>query len=413
MSSPLPPIDSCFRSIDHTGALQHIAALAILKGIPKDEVLTEKVNSLLAEFPRLSSVFFGHSPTKEKKLDTFKPASQCHFHSISGDLSFLLDHASEILMTPFKEHLPLWEIHLISSPSSDTQSILLFKLHHSLGDGISGLYFFHRLLGGEKQKERSPKTQNREHLLSTLSFLFKEVIKKRPPLPIHGLLSKKRKLFTYALPNSSIQKIKQKSSCTSYAVVLSIISSALSTYLKEKNVTATHFRAFVPVTIRGKNNISDLGNQIGGASIDIPLGIKEAETRIKKINFLLQSLMYKKAYSAYYLCAKVFSKFPLRLQTALCKFASTRLSGICTFLQAPSQKLSIDNCEVLHEFAIPALLPEQGLSFGFIKQGEYMNVSLILDPSLINDMDILDACMIDALNEISDNKGFGTSLAHR
>jgi hypothetical protein len=414
-SLPLPPVDSCFRALDHAGAPQNIAALAIVNGTPDITLVSEKINSLLEEFPRLATVFYGNSWPREYQKKDFSPSEHCKHHAIQGDINALVKHASELLIKPFKAERPLWELHSISSSTEVHTSLLLFKLHHSLGDGMSGLYFFHRLLGAPRQKKRNYKKEKLRRLLSVLPFIFQEVVKKQPKLPIHGSLSKKRMILAYALPNDSIQILKQSFSCTSFSVVLSLISRALTQYFEHKQFSphASGFRALIPVTMRGRSSIDDLGNEIGGASIDIPLGIEHMKDSVEAINRSLQSLMYENAYSAYHLCASIFSIFPLSLQTALCRFAANRLSGICTFLQAPASTLAIDNCEVLHEFAIPALLPNQGLSFGFIKQGRYMNISVILDPEVITDHTMLDSCMLDSLHSISSDCKTGITLADR
>ena len=50
---------------------------------------------------------------------------------------YLGDYISEIGMQQLPQSQPLWEIHLIRSPTSHAACTLIFKLHHSLGDGFS------------------------------------------------------------------------------------------------------------------------------------------------------------------------------------------------------------------------------------------------------------------------------------
>ena len=49
-----------------------------------------------------------------------------------------LDHyLSKTAMEEFPQSQPLWEVHIIKYPTSHAASNIVFKFHHSLGDGIS------------------------------------------------------------------------------------------------------------------------------------------------------------------------------------------------------------------------------------------------------------------------------------
>ncbi|KAA8526365.1 hypothetical protein F0562_008432 [Nyssa sinensis] len=50
---------------------------------------------------------------------------------------YLDDYLSKIAMDQLPQSRPLWEIHLIKYPTSNAAGILVFKLHHALGDGFS------------------------------------------------------------------------------------------------------------------------------------------------------------------------------------------------------------------------------------------------------------------------------------
>ncbi|EYU28207.1 hypothetical protein ABFS82_13G029000 [Erythranthe guttata] len=49
----------------------------------------------------------------------------------------LSEYLSKISLEQFQESRPLWEIHIIKYPTKSTAGNLVFKLHHSLGDGYS------------------------------------------------------------------------------------------------------------------------------------------------------------------------------------------------------------------------------------------------------------------------------------
>ncbi|KAL1560671.1 wax ester synthase/diacylglycerol acyltransferase 3-like [Salvia divinorum] len=47
------------------------------------------------------------------------------------------DYLSQIAMEQLPQHRPLWEIHILRYPTKNAAGNIIFKLHHSLGDGYS------------------------------------------------------------------------------------------------------------------------------------------------------------------------------------------------------------------------------------------------------------------------------------
>lgn len=47
------------------------------------------------------------------------------------------DYLSKIATEHLPQSRPMWEIHIIKYPTSHAASNVIFKLHHSLGDGFS------------------------------------------------------------------------------------------------------------------------------------------------------------------------------------------------------------------------------------------------------------------------------------
>ncbi|XP_031255338.1 O-acyltransferase WSD1-like [Pistacia vera] len=51
--------------------------------------------------------------------------------------NYLDEYISKIGMEEFAKSRPLWEIHIFKYPTTTAPGVLIFKLHHSLGDGFS------------------------------------------------------------------------------------------------------------------------------------------------------------------------------------------------------------------------------------------------------------------------------------
>ena len=50
---------------------------------------------------------------------------------------FVEDYVSNITKTPMDFSRPLWEVHVLHVKTSKANSVCIFRIHHSMGDGIS------------------------------------------------------------------------------------------------------------------------------------------------------------------------------------------------------------------------------------------------------------------------------------
>ncbi|XP_059660916.1 wax ester synthase/diacylglycerol acyltransferase 4-like [Cornus florida] len=66
------------------------------------------------------------------RVPTFPPEKSLEFYD-----EYLNGYISKIAMDGFPQSRPLWEIHIIKYPTSNAAGTLIFKLHHSMGDGFS------------------------------------------------------------------------------------------------------------------------------------------------------------------------------------------------------------------------------------------------------------------------------------
>ncbi|CAH8334695.1 unnamed protein product [Eruca vesicaria subsp. sativa] len=57
--------------------------------------------------------------------------------TIENPDQFLEDYTSNMVFSPIDTSKPLWEIHILNMKTSDAESLLVARFHHSLGDGMS------------------------------------------------------------------------------------------------------------------------------------------------------------------------------------------------------------------------------------------------------------------------------------
>ncbi|KAJ0232016.1 hypothetical protein HA466_0294880 [Hirschfeldia incana] len=57
--------------------------------------------------------------------------------TIENPDQFLEDYTSNMVFSPIDKCKPLWEIHILNIKTSDAESLVVARFHHSLGDGMS------------------------------------------------------------------------------------------------------------------------------------------------------------------------------------------------------------------------------------------------------------------------------------
>ncbi|KAH6784061.1 hypothetical protein C2S52_009020 [Perilla frutescens var. hirtella] len=105
------------------------------------------IQQTLLKHPRFSSILVtnnGKCSWKRTKVDVEN-------HVFAMDLDpdmdspdkFVENYATNLSGTPMDLTKPLWEIHILNVKTSDASSTALFKIHHSMGDGVSLMALCH------------------------------------------------------------------------------------------------------------------------------------------------------------------------------------------------------------------------------------------------------------------------------
>ncbi|OWM91053.1 O-acyltransferase WSD1-like [Punica granatum] len=143
-SEPASPISQYLNS-----SVLSISILGVLEfEVPLDDLESQVIpllsNVFLPLSPRFSSVMVTDANGRRKwkrvnvKLeDHFHIAEMSSASSPSENSEFLRDYLTRLGMESLPHNRPLWEIHAIKYPTTEAAATLIFKLHHSLGDGYS------------------------------------------------------------------------------------------------------------------------------------------------------------------------------------------------------------------------------------------------------------------------------------
>ncbi|XP_030501890.2 wax ester synthase/diacylglycerol acyltransferase 5 isoform X1 [Cannabis sativa] len=183
---------------------------------------------------------------------------------------FLQDYVSHLTTNPLDISKPLWELHLLNLPTSDAESVGIFRIHHSVGDGASLMSL---LLACTRQTsdpeklptlpaplKRSAETEDSEGhcggrflwiltaiwsaitliwntLVDIMVFVSTILFLKDTKTPIKGLkgVEKNTKRFVHrTISLDHIKLIKNTTNTTINDVLLGITQAGLSKYLNRR-----------------------------------------------------------------------------------------------------------------------------------------------------------------------------------
>ena len=73
---------------------------------------------------------------------------------------------------------------------------------------------------------------------------------------------------------------------------------------------------------------------------------------------------------------------PKTISKKLAKTGAYKINSIVTSLNGPKKYTNFYNHKLLNEYAIPALMPGQHIAFGFMKNSNSMDISIVMDKIL-------------------------------
>lgn len=109
------------------------------------EVIKEGINQTIVKHPRISSKLAFDPKKPGTPVGWIRTKVDVDDHIIVPSLDpyldspdeFIEDYVSNLAQTSMDLNKPLWEIHILNIKTKDANSIAIFRIHHSIGDGIS------------------------------------------------------------------------------------------------------------------------------------------------------------------------------------------------------------------------------------------------------------------------------------
>ena len=428
----IEPLNRGFLYIDSEKNSQDIAALMRLDSEPEIDGIRTRIVQLVDSVPNLG--FCVDQERRRLRPAATSWAAQDNFSEVNLRLEggeTLDKYLGEICSGKLPVDKPAWSITLIRIQEGDQVSkvefSLLLRAHHVIADGLS-LIEMARFLGGssrekslEQQYQSLPKFKNsqqsltteKEHqtekgLFSILRQLFRDVVRKRSYGPFNGENSGSRRLVMFDLPVSILRKIKVEQGCSLNDLVLGIVSGALERYQHQKSLKAKRTFVLVPVDLRKFSERLRIGNAISFFRFQLPVGTDfKAGTdwdRVKEISRITKSSDAENSKKTYKIAGRVLSWLPAPLASWLAKRTMSQNGFICTNVPHFRGEIYVAGAKVTGIYGVTALLPGNGLGFSFVGYKDHYNVSIITDPGVVSDPELLQQSCLETFETIVMNQ---------
>ncbi|MDQ4005921.1 MAG: wax ester/triacylglycerol synthase family O-acyltransferase, partial [Actinomycetota bacterium] len=338
-------LDASFLYLERSNVHMHVAGIAVLdpstapNGRIDPDMLATLVGDRIHMVPRFRQKVVTPPFGVGRPLWVDDPDFDVGFHlrraalPKPGGQRELAEFVQRVHSRPLDRSKPLWEMYTIEG-LEDGYTAVLFKSHHAMTDGVSGIDIATVMVDFEPEPRRfeaqrwapepapSPAelladsirdsvTHPVRSLMDGLGRIARtpaevwdqakdivggtgEILARgtAPASPFNRTIGPNRRLSLAEFPLAEAKAVKDALGGTVNDVVLTAVSGSLRHWYRHRGLdpTGTSLRAMVPVSTRDTSQQMALGNQVSMFFVDLPIGIDDAAQRLERIKELTAEL---------------------------------------------------------------------------------------------------------------------------
>ena len=450
----LSSIDASFLTNETSSAHMHVGAILIFEGPPPtyDDFLGH-VESRMHLVPRF------RQKLAFPPVETGRPfwVDDPHFHLAyhvrhsalpsPGSEEQLRNIAGRVFSQGLDRSKPLWELWLIQGLEQN-RFALITKTHHALVDGVSGVdigtvlfdlkpvpepieperdwvphpqpssaelaargivgaarapvQLARRAVRAASHPERTARrVVETGEALAEVAWNFTNPA---PEVPLNTEIGSHRRFAWSRAELDNFKRIKNVFGGTVNDVVLAVVSGALRSWLRSRGIKTEglELRALVPVSIRGEDERSQLGNRIAAMRGPLPVYIEDPVRRLDTVRRAMDGLKESKQA----LGAEVISRFndfappTLLAQASRINFSTRLFNLIVTNVPGPQIPLYVLGRELQDVFPVAFLPENHALAIAIMSYNGGIDFGLLGDYDAMEDIDMLATGLSESLADL-------------
>jgi len=289
------------------------------------------------------------------------------------DRESLSSKMAELQQEPFPAGKPKWKVCFFENYMDGKQSAMVYKIHHSIGDGMALTGF---LLGlcdqfPDLKIPQLPKATAMQKIMIYLTlpitypyYMLKALIRTPDKNVLHGRRLSGKKLAHIGNP-ISLPAVKRY--CSDHHIslnefFLATYTAALKQYITKvhgKDSTPSHLTLAIPFSIRNiptDGSLLPLNNEISILSMHVPLTSADFTSHMDKIVQIFHKMKHSFEPYVTLMIQKSVAILPTRVAEMAFRYGGTKQSVVYSNVPGPCTQMTFDGklCHELNYF-VPAL----------------------------------------------------------
>lgn len=449
----LTPLDSTFLYFEKAEQPMHVGGCMVYEGRISKEEVTALLAGRLHRLPRYRQkvVFppFGLAhPTWEDD-----PGFDIGHHvdevtlSPPGDDRAMADVGGRVYAGMLDRRHPLWKLILVHG-RSDGNTAMIWKVHHAMVDGVSGVDLTMVLNDITPTPEASPPPaaweprpvpdaiallqdavrdrlteaaqsftdeafrllrpnevgERARQLTGSLTSAMPSVLRPAPATPFNGPLSPERHFAWQELPFGEVRAIRGALGGTVNDVVLTVLAGALGRYLRSRGqrTDGVELRAMCPVSMRRPDERGALGNLVSIMIAPLFVGVADPIERLTAERQAMDRLKDQDQAGGIYSMTQLMNRVPASWQAfaGLFSMPQTLFNTVSTNVPGPQIPLYLGGRRLLTWVPLGICATGIGLFVAILSYHQKLTFGLTVDPRLVPDAWTLADCLRESFTEL-------------
>lgn len=451
----LTAVDASFLAQEAPTTHMHIGAVMVFDGAPPPiEDFLDQIRGRLHLVPRYRQKLAFPPLQTGRPIWVDDPNFNLEYHvrntalPAPGSEEQLLNLTARIFSQQLDRAKPLWETWIVQGLEGG-RFALICKTHHALVDGVSGVDLATVLFditlepaeishpdeawkprpepssseliaagvrgllkGSVKLAERVTKIGTKpeaalnsaREALEGLGEVIWENFNPAPETPLNTEIGPHRRFAIVRNRLSDYKLIKDTFGGTVNDVVLTVVAGGLRHFLQSRGVRTEglELRALVPVSIRSKEQLSELGNRIAVMRGPLPVYIEDPVARLNVVREAMDGLKESKQALGAEVIANVENLAPptILAQASRLNFSTRLFNLIVTNVPGPQFPLYILGHELRELIPVAFLPKDHAVAIGVMSYNGELTFGLLGDYDAMPDIDELSADIQSSLDEL-------------
>jgi diacylglycerol O-acyltransferase len=451
----LTAVDASFLHQEDAASHMHIGAVTIFEGPPPPfSAVLDHIRSRLQFVPRYRQKLAYPPLDSGRPLWVDDPTFNLEYHvrhsalPAPGSEQQLYRLAARIGSQQLDRSKPLWECWFVEGLEDD-RFALIFKTHHALVDGVSGVDLATVLFDLQPVPPRldaelapwtpRPEPTSAELVAAGVAGLARTAfdvaskalgaatnpsgavdalreaaegigeivwagLNPAPETPLNVPIGPHRRYAIVRNQLDDFRYVKGIMGGTVNDVVLAVISGALGRWLRSRGVRTEglELRALVPVSIRAEGDRDRLGNQIVLMRGPLPVYIKDPVARLRFVKEEMDGLKESKQAVGAKVLADVQQLAPptVLAQASRIQFSTRLFNLLTTNVPGPQFPLYVLGRELQDLFPVAFLPKNHSLAIAIMSYNGAVNFGLLGDYDALPDIDLIADGVREGLGEL-------------